>query len=157
MEAVQRMVPLESGKRTGVRLDQPTWNAIEWLAEQSGKSWQQWCAKVITSTPSDENTTASIRAAAMEGMLAATIFEDRRNQLAAMESHPLMRNSATLNDKQLEGELESAMVQGWSDFGGFAVGFGHDSFGQDCVWIKNGLRNGLHFAFAYPLSDGGGK
>jgi len=73
--------------------------------------------------------------------------ERRAHEIAAMEGHPLMRNSGAINDKQLEAILEAATVQGWSDFGGFAVGFGHDEYGQDCIWIKNSIRGGLHFAF----------
>lgn len=151
MEATQRMVPLEGGKRTGIKLDQATWQAIDWLAQQEGKAWQQWCASVIASTPESENITAAVRASAMNGLLAKTIFgEDRAEEIAAMERHSLMRYSGILNDEQFEKEMRGATAQGWSDFGGFAIGFGHDGHGQDCVWVKNGLRNGSHFAFVVP-------
>jgi predicted DNA-binding ribbon-helix-helix protein len=156
METTQRMVPLVGGGRCGIKLDQATWQAIEWLAKRQGKSWQQWCANIIESTQEGENTTAAVRANAMSGLLTATVFEDRADQHAAMEQHPIMRNSGTLNDRQFDEATRTATIQGWSDFGGFAIGFGHDEHGQDCVWVKNGLRNGLHFAFVVP-SMGKGK
>ncbi len=152
MEVSQRMIPLEGGKRTGVRLDNATWQAIDWLAQQAGKSWQQWCAMVIDRTPEDQNATAAVRTAAMDGLLAATVFQDRSSQIAAMESHPMMQNSGVLDDRQFEDVMAGANVQGWSDFGGYAIGFGQDDFDQDCVWVKNGLRNGLHFAFVLPTA-----
>lgn len=151
MEMTQRMVPLEGGRRTGIKLDAATWKAIDWLASQEGKAWQQWCAAIIIATPDNENTTAAIRAAAMDELLVKSVFgEDRAEQTAAMNRHPLMKNSASLNDDQFEQIMRGADVQGWSDFGGYAIGYGYDENGQYCTWVKNGLRGGLHFAFVVP-------
>jgi len=151
MEATQRMVPLDDGKRTGIKLDSATWRAIDWLAVQEGKTWQQWCATVVAATSDSENTTAAVRAAAVDGLLVKAVFgEDRAEQMAAMERHPLMRDSGTLNDDQFEQVMRGAAVQGWSDFGGYAIGYGYDENGQYCTWVKNGLRAGLHFAFVVP-------
>lgn len=148
-----KMVPMGHGKRHPIRLDDATWQAICWLAEQEGKTWQQWCAKVIDATPGGQNITAAVRAAAMDALVYETIVADRGESLAAMEHHPLLKDSGTLNDRQLDDAMQGATVQGWSDFGGFAVYFGHDEYGQDCVWIKNGLRTGLHFAFVLPATE----
>ena len=150
MEAAQRMVPLTNGKRTGITLDQVTWQAIEWLSGQKEKTWQQWCSRVIEATPAGENTTAAIRAAAMDGLLSATIFEDRGQDLSAMEANSLTRNSVALNDRQLKEFLKLATVQGKSDFDAFEVIFGHDEHGEDFLVIKNGMRDSLHFATLAP-------
>lgn len=86
----------------------------------------------------------------MSGLLTETVFADRTEQQAAMQNHPLMRDSGALDDDGLRSILKRAQIQGRSDFGGFEVIFGFDEHGQDCVWIQNGLRNGLHFAFIVP-------
>lgn len=157
MDATQRMVPLESGKRTGIKLDQAAWQAIDWLAERQGVTWQKWCAQIIAAAPEGENLTASVRSAAMDALVVETVFGGRGQDLAAMAANPLLRSSGTLSDQQLEEILSGATIQGSSDFGGFTVSFGHDEHGQDCVWIKNGLRGWPHFAFVVPSIEGGCK
>ena len=99
--------------------------------------------------------TAAIREAAMAGLLGATIFpdfQDRAEQLALQESNLLMRNAAPIDDKLLNLTLKRGKVQGGSDFGGFEVLFGFNENGTDCIWIKNRMRDGLHFAIEAPLS-----
>lgn len=97
-----------------------------------------------------ENMTAALREAAMSGLLGATIWVDRGEQLAAMANHPLLRESGMLGEPDLQSILKRAQVQGRSHFGGFEVIFGFDEHGQDCVWIRNGMRDGMHFAFVLP-------
>ena len=152
----QRMVTLTDGKRVPIKLDAPTWQAVEWLAEHRSTTWAELCADVLASTPDADNMTATIREAAMSGLLEETVFADRAAQIAAMEMHPLMRNSGLLNDAQLNKILKTARVAGQSDFGGFTVIFGLDEYAQDCIWIKNGLRDGMHFAFVVPIEQGAG-
>jgi predicted DNA-binding ribbon-helix-helix protein len=147
----QRMLAFPEGKRMPIKLDAATWKAIDWLAEQAAITWQSWCAAVVSKMEPDENVTAAIREAAMSLLLEETIFADRAEQLAIMEAHPLMKNSGVLNDEQLADTLAKARVAGHFDFGGFSVFFGLDEHYQDCIWIKNGLRDGLHFAFAFPI------
>ncbi|MBB3005809.1 hypothetical protein [Cupriavidus alkaliphilus] len=152
VDVVARMLRLSDGKRLPIKLDAPTWQAIDWLAQSKAQNWQEWCRAVVGAADEGSNLTASIREAAMAALVRHTLFpDDRGEQLEAMERHTLMRNSGMLNDKQLEEILSAATVEGWSDFGGFAVGFGVDDTGQDCVWVRNGLREGLHMAFASPV------
>lgn len=152
VDVVGRMLPLGDGRRMPVKLDTQTWRAIDWLAQRTAKSWQEWCRAVVDAADDGSNLTASIREAAMSALVQHALFpDDRGAQLEVMERHTLMRNSGMLNDKQLDEILNAATVEGWSDFGGFAVGFGVDDAGQDCVWIRNGLREGLHMAFASPV------
>lgn len=136
------------GKRRGVRLDDGTWQAIDWLADQSGVKWAELARNWVTNATNDDgNLTRVIRSAVMNELLAATILgEDRGRQLAAIELNSLMRNSGSLNDKQLGEVMKSATVQGEIEQGGFNVIFGHDGVGQDCVWIENNLRGWPHFA-----------
>jgi predicted DNA-binding ribbon-helix-helix protein len=150
MDTVQRMVPLDAGKRAGVRLDQATWQAIDWLADQSGKTWQQWCAKVIAATPDSKNATASVRVAAMDGLLCSTVFAGRGESLDAMEANLLTRRSSMLNDEQLSAFLETATVHGQSDFVAFTTMFGQDENGEDFLIVRNSMRDGLHFATLAP-------
>jgi predicted DNA-binding ribbon-helix-helix protein len=151
MEYVQRMIPLEGGKRAAVKLDEATWTGIETISELRGTTWQKWCAPIIEATPEGENTTAMIRAAAMEALTHAVLFgEDRAHDLALMESHPLMSASGVVDDQQLNEMLSTAHVLGDSDFGGFAVMFGYSQDNQACVWVKNAMRDQPHFIFAIP-------
>jgi predicted DNA-binding ribbon-helix-helix protein len=145
---MQRTLTVTTGKRASIKLDSPTWRAVEFLAGERGLTWQQWCAQVLVNVDGAENMTASVREAAMAGLLTATIypnFEDRAEQLALQDANALMRNSGTMDDKLLNAILKRAKVQGGSDFGGFEVLFGFDEHGQDCVWIKNKIVGGLHF------------
>ncbi|MGZ3182933.1 MAG: hypothetical protein ACXU8N_10875 [Telluria sp.] len=145
----QRMLTTMTGKRSSLKLDQPTWLTIDWLAKQRGQSWQEWCNQALANVTGDENMTGTLREAAMAGLLGATVLADhadRAEQVALQESHALMRNSAPMDDALLKSTLKRANVQGRSDFGGFEILFGFDEYGTDCIWIKNRLRDGVHFA-----------
>lgn len=151
----QRTLTISSGKRASIKLDQPTWQAVEWLARERGQTWQDWCKQVLVNVDGDDNMTASVREAAMAGLLGATIFPDlqaRAEQMAIQENHVLMRNAAPIDNNLLKATLKRAKVQGGSDFGGFEVLFGFDEHGTDCIWIKNRMRDGLHFAIEAPLN-----
>ncbi|NIA54856.1 ribbon-helix-helix domain-containing protein [Massilia sp. TW-1] len=152
---VQRTLTITTGKRASIKLDQPTWQAVEFLARERGQTWQEWCKQVLVGVSGDDNMTASVREAAMAGLLGATIMpdlQDRAEQLALQENHALMRNAAPIDDKLLNSTLKHAKVQGGSDFGGFEVLFGFDEHGTDCIWIKNRIAGGLHFAIQAPLN-----
>lgn len=148
----QKMRSLDTGRgnRTGVRLDVTTWEAIDWLAEQQGRKWSDWVRELLQAQPDAINTTALIRNAVADALLFEALAKERGPDLLEMQKNPLMRDSAALSDSQLDDILKGATVQGESDFGGFVVMFGQDEYGQDCIWIKNGLRVGLHFAFIIP-------
>lgn len=155
-EITQRMLTGIAGKRSSIKLDQPTWQAVDWLAGQRGQTWQEWCNGVLAEVTDDDNQTATLREAAMAGVLGATIMpdlaalQDRAEQLALQENHALMRNAAPVDDKLLKSTLKHGKVLGSTDFGGFEILFGFDEHGTDHIWIKNGLRNGQHFAIQAP-------
>lgn len=144
------------GRRRGIRLDEATWQAIDWLAAQRGVKWAElaraWAGQ---SAASDENLTRAIRSAATHELLSATIFNDQRAfDVIAQESHGVMRNAAALSDDERNDLMDGATVQGAHDFGGFTVVFGHDEFGQDFVLIENNMRNQPHLVIQAALEVG---
>jgi predicted DNA-binding ribbon-helix-helix protein len=152
---MQRTMTITTGRRAAIKLDQPTWQAVEWLARERGQTWQEWCKHILVEVSGEDNMTAAIREAAMAALLGATIFpdlQDRAEQLALQESNVLMRSAAPIDDKLLNLTLKRGKVQGGSDFGGFEVLFGFNANGTDCIWIKNRMRGGLHFAIEASLS-----
>lgn len=144
-----RTLEVAGGKRTGIRLDSATWQAVDWISEQHGKKWADWAREVIRKNPGADNMTALIREAAMETLLAETIFSSRGQDLAKMEGNALTRNSAALDDRQLDEFLKVAIVQGESDFVAFRVIFGNDEHGRDFLAIRNGMRDLLHFVTVF--------
>lgn len=149
---ITRPLALTGAKRTSLRFDPSTWQAIDLLAERIGCTWQEWCRAVIkTAGPDSPNLTADIRQAVVAGLLGeVSIAEQRADQSDLIYSHPLLKDSGILDDKQLDAILRKANVAGRADFGGFEVIVGFDEYGQDCVWIHNGLREHPHFAFVIP-------
>lgn len=140
MATLQKMVPLAGGGRTGIKLDAPTWQAVEWLAGNAGQTWQQWCATVIERTPPDENLTASVREAAMAGLLAETVLAQRVSLDSIAERHPMLRYSVIMDDQELAEFMRLGEVWGTEDMGGFKVHAGRDEADQPCLWIENGMK-----------------
>lgn len=140
------------GKRRGIRLDDATWHAVDWLAAQQGVKWaelaREWAGDA---SGSDDNLTRVIRTAAMNAMvLWAILGEERGSDLAAMEANALTRRSGMFSDQQLGDFLANATVQGESDQGGYTVIFGRDENADDFLVIRNNMRDGLHFATLAP-------
>lgn len=140
VDFVTRAVPLGRGKRQPIRLEAPTWQAIEWLAGQSGMAWQQWCAAVIERTPTEENTTATIRETVMGELLAATVNAPRASLDSIADRHPMLRYSAIQDDQELAEFMRLGEVWGTEDFGGFKLHAGRDEADQPCLWIENGMK-----------------
>ncbi|MDO8699303.1 MAG: ribbon-helix-helix domain-containing protein [Rhodoferax sp.] len=144
-----------TGNRTTIRLDAATWGAVDAIAGRRGVKWSEWVRDLLKQNPDAPNATAVIRNATVNALMAESFLSDENRgfDLAVHDAHALMRNSASLSDAELESIMKTATIQGRSDHGGFEVVFGQDDAGQDCVWIINGLRSGLHFAFT--TSTGG--
>jgi predicted DNA-binding ribbon-helix-helix protein len=61
-----RMRTLElNGKRTAIRLDVATWQAIDWIAGQQNRKWSEWARDKLEKDLDVVNMTAVIREAAM--------------------------------------------------------------------------------------------
>jgi predicted DNA-binding ribbon-helix-helix protein len=140
MKTIQRMLPLGDGRRTAIKLDSATWHAIDWLAGEKGQTWQEWCAAVIHATVEDENSTAAIRAAAMDSILTETILASRATIDSIAEDHPLLRYSAIMNDEELAKHMRSCVIDGSEEMGGFTLHAGKDESGNPCLWIENQLK-----------------
>ncbi|MBE7370035.1 hypothetical protein [Ramlibacter pallidus] len=152
MEAQTRTLDLRDGKRTTLRFDVPTWRAVETLAEGEGIRWTEWVRRLIAANPDAENMHAVIRAATVEGLLAESVFAQRADQVrsggAVLLEGCNMLDDAALADQLAHGKVEGGPV----DMLGFQLFVGTDSNEQPVIWVKNGLRDGLHLAIAIPFS-----
>ena len=67
-------------KRTGIKLDPATWQAVDWLAKQKGVKWsalaRDWLTIGTNGTEADTNLTRIIRSSAMSELLNETIFSE---------------------------------------------------------------------------------
>lgn len=139
-EAVQRMLPLATGKRTAIRLDAASWQAIDWLASQANQTWQAWCNAALTTYEEGDNLTATLRTAAMNGILVETILATPPSLEALADNHELLRYSAVMNDKELRDHMKGCEVLGHENYGSFTLHAGKDEFGRPCVWIENNMK-----------------
>ena len=153
VDFVTKAVPFGQGKRQPIRLEAPTWQAIDWLAGQTGLTWQQWCAAVIERTDPNENTTAAIRETAMAELLAATINAPRASLDSIADQHPLLRCSNTFDDSELAEHLRTCEVWGDEDFGGFKLYVGRDEYSRPCVWIENSMKGWPSVVLPMPTGD----
>lgn len=152
MEAQTRTLDLRDGKRTTLRFDVATWRAIETLADGDGIRWTEWARRLIAANPGAENMHAVIRSAAVEGLLAESILSQRAEQLSAVGT-VLLEGCAILDDGQLAQEMEQGSVEGAPvDMIGFQLLAGVDRHNQPTIWVRNGLRDGLHVAITMPFT-----
>lgn len=153
MKLEQRPITLKAGTRSSIRLDEPTWQAIDWLADQVGQKWPQWCNDVIETVPAGENVTAVLRAAAMKGILAASFFPERADQHGDRTS-PIWRALAECDDTDFDYALEQASrhggIEGNADHGGFTIYAGVSEFGNVTFYLRNNLKGGSNAIINTP-------
>lgn len=153
-EHEQRMLRLASGKRMPIRLDEATWRAVDWLAAQSHQSWSDWCARIVESTPEGENITATVRSAAMQGLLSATIFNERAEMYAS--AGPIWQSLGMCGDPIFHEVLEEARkedrIEGEEDFVGFKLAAGVSEFGRVAFYIENGIKEGCNLFISTPFT-----
>lgn len=152
-ELRMRTLELANGRRTGIRLDPATWQAVDWIAEQQNRKWSEWAREEIEKYPNADNMTAVIRSAAMDAMFIATTIAEHSMTLDSIaDEHPLLRYSAMMNDKELAEHMHRPECQifGSEEFGGFTVHAGKDEFGRYCLWIENQLKGGLSVVIPMP-------
>jgi predicted DNA-binding ribbon-helix-helix protein len=140
-ELRMRTLELANGRRTGIRLDPATWQAVDWVAGQQNRKWSEWAREEIEKYPNADNMTAVIRSAAMDAMLIATTIAEHSMTLDSIaDEHPLLRYSAMMNDKELAKHMSECQIYGSEELGGFKVHAGKDEFGRYCLWIENQLK-----------------
>lgn len=154
MTATQtRTLDLGQGRRTTVKFDPVTWRAIELMAAREGVRWTQWVRKLMAAHPGAENMHATIRAAAIEGLLAEQILAERREHATFGGRAVLLQGCVTLNDDELREELDAGRIEGDPlDLVAFQVMAGLDQHNQPTIWLRNGLRSGMNVAITLPFT-----
>jgi predicted DNA-binding ribbon-helix-helix protein len=151
MESKMRTLAV-GGAKTGIRLDEATWAAVDLVSERRGMKWHQWVREVLAANPDTDNKTGAVRAAAMQAMLDEATLQERADQLA--EPEPLgFAITGQLSDDDLERVLsESRMEEGAGEYVGFTVRTGTDSEGRVFYVIENGVKGFPHVAIATPFT-----
>ena len=147
-----------TGKRVSLRFEAQTWSAIDDVAKSRGETWQTWVGATPTQS---ENRHTDVRVALVKALRGL-----RAVQFQAGETHPLlnapaMRDAFTVTDAGLRDDLAGkfTFVDSGStmDFGGFLIRAGWRE-GVMCIWVQNGLRDGVHLVIPYSapitLPDG---
>jgi hypothetical protein len=146
-------------KRTTMRLDAATWNAIDALAADAGTDWETW----LNSVPVVHTSrTTDVRQAVVEELQARreSAFARALGQPLKDDSghlltgDPMLMEAAPLTDAELKAELapanaETQVERGTYEFRGFQVRTG-TRHGRPCYWIINGVRGGAHLALPIP-------
>lgn len=76
-----------------------------------------------------------------------------RAAVGAGELAPLLRMAVMLDDAELRDELDRAHLEGEAvDLVAFEVLSGLDQHNQPTIWIRSGLRAGMHYAITLPFT-----
>lgn len=152
-EMQTRTLDLGEGRRTTVKFDPVTWRAIELMAAREGIRWTQWVRKLMAVHPGAENMHATIRAAAIEGLLAEQVLAERAEQAMSVGRAVLLEGCVTLTDDELREELAAGHIEGEPlEMVAFQLMAGLDQHNQPTIWLRNGLRDGMNLAITLPFS-----
>lgn len=150
-DQLQRMLSLGDGKRLPIRLDEHTWRAIDWLSDEANQSWLEWCRNIVSAHSDDaKNITATIRSAAMDGLLRATIFNDRAEQLD--RTGPIWSCLGMCGDQDFDHALAQADIEGAEDFVGFKLAAGINEFGYVTFYFGNGVKECSNLVISTPFT-----
>jgi len=154
MEIKQRNLLLTSGKRISLKFDEKTWQAIDVLAEKCGQSWREWCAEVIEMIPKGDNITASIRAFAINDLLAEVAFIAPTESMGAYQPIGFRVSSQFWDDNHFRETLAAGSIEnGTSDCCSFTVVTGTDEFGRVAYYIENKLKGAPHLIISTPFNQ----
>lgn len=143
------------GKRRGIRLDEGTWQAVDWLAKQRGVKWQalanEW---VVLATggkrEKGDNLTGIVRTAVMGALLEATILQERADM--HQNTGPIWQALGMCDDTELHESLTQAQsIEGTEDFVGFKLAAGINEFGFVTFYIENGIKKGSNLIISTPV------
>jgi predicted DNA-binding ribbon-helix-helix protein len=155
VEGKSRTLTLADGRKTSLKFDEPTWEAIDLLARHHGTRWTHWARQQLADHPEADNLRAVLRAAVTRWLLdtsVVTTMEGRADALAR-PTPALLAAAYSLDDGQLAEEQAAGTVHGeLDDLGGFHVVAGEDQQGRACYWIKNGLRAMPNVVLSLPFS-----
>lgn len=138
------------GKRKGVRLDDGTWRALDWLADNRGQKWpelvREWAALA-----DDDNLTRVVRSAVMDALLAETIFNERAG---LFETQPVEMQLAGMFDH--EGFEETKVLAQSIDFTfddcGYQISSGLNEFGNVTFYLKSAMTDGVDLIISTPFT-----
>lgn len=140
----------QNGKRTTLRLDPETWQAIDLIAARKGLNWAEWVHRIPSSY---ESRTTDIRAAVVAGLLNFEKLSFKGSDISACGALSLMMDAVSMTDEQLAADLadDTNFIDeiGPFNFGGFLLrsGIRKDKL---TLWIENGLRGMPHVAVPIP-------
>ncbi len=142
-----RTLVTTAGTRTTLKFNATEWRAVERAAASARLGWADWARDVLDLNKGTINAHATLRTAALDAVLndpLGALLEARSNE----EPPPaLLACASTMDDLQLEEDQAAAQLDGAAvDLTAFTVQAGTDQFGRACLWIRNGLREGLHYA-----------
>lgn len=148
------------GKKRGVRLDQATWQAVDWLSEQRGMKWaalaHEWAmladhSKQITGKEGGDNLTGVIRTYAMHELLKETILNDRAQTLSG--AGPIWQSLGMASDDNFQYALDQATrIEGEDDFVGFKLTAGVSEFGKVTFYIENAIKGCPSLIISTPFT-----
>jgi predicted DNA-binding ribbon-helix-helix protein len=158
-----RSVTLTSGKKTTLVLEASTWDAIDYIAARECRRWQDWAKEVLDANPDTDNTTGTIRTAAIGSLLARQLGADQATHTQALDAeHEIVGNEYyRLDDEALQSELDAARITHRdSAFNGFEVIAGYRGIPGEplapFLCVRSALRDDLH-AFIVKTDEGGTK
>ncbi len=143
----------QSGKRTTLRFEPETWQAIDHVAKASGQSWSEWANGVPARY--ENNRHADIRVALVGDLQKVRARQFQACDLFANIEAPLLRNAQVMTDKQLGTDLKDDATfvddTGAMNFGGFTLRTGTRQ-GAQCVWVQNNLRDAPHVMIPFGVA-----
>jgi hypothetical protein len=157
-------------KKISPNTDMPTVaaaNAAEMLAEAIGGSAQHWAIWLKNDRrPGRANRVPPVpgpgRPRYYRHHIEEYILELKRVKPEVRErvehqpdvDAPILNMAVALDDAQLDGELAGAKTKsGPIDLVAFDVLAGDDQHGQPTIWIRSGLRGGMHLAITLPFTS----
>lgn len=144
------------GRRRGVRLDEGTWQAVDWLAAQRGIKWSELAREWVTlathgQMQQGDNLTGIIRSAAMQCLLSETVFQDRADMVTS--AGPIWQSLGMCEDKQFHEALTAATsIDGSDDFVGFKCSAGVNEFGWVTFYIENAIKECPSLIISTPFT-----
>ena len=140
----------ENGKRTTLRFDPKTWQAIRLVASKTGLSWAQWVHRVPSLY---ESRTTDVRAAVVEALLDLKSLSFKGSDVSVTGVLSLLGESFSLTDDEFAADIADDMSfvdkAGPFDFGAFTLRSGYRQ-GKHTFWIGNGVRDMPNIVIPIP-------
>lgn len=153
METTQRNLPLPSGKRLSLKLDQSTWAAIDMLSERDRADWKAWCLKAIAAAPEDANMTAAVRTGVISRLMLEMEMMDQLGESMGYQPIGFRLAAQFYSDDELKHVTDQwSLERGTSECFSFSVSTGTDEFGRLAYCIENKLKGAPHLLISTPFN-----